>query len=484
MFFSPQFSSMKLEYSTQSSFLFCYFLGIIMLLSCQEQHQAGKTIPSEVPSSFSVEELKKRTFDYFWELAYENNLQIPDRHPTLRFSSIAATGFGFTAYLIGAENGYISRKEAADRILRTFKILSELPQGPENSGIGGYKGFFYHFLTIDKALRFKNVELSSIDTGLLMAGILSAIAYFDRNNPEENEIRQLGDDLFRRVEWDWMYVNDSRLSMGWHPESGFIPASWNGYNEAMILLIMAMGSPTHAIPPDAWRGWTSTYEWGSFQGQEYLQFSPLFGHQYSHMYIDFRGIQDAWIREKGIDYFENSRRATLANRAYCIQNPHQFAGYGPEQWGLTACDGPAELDTVWNNHPLRFMTYSARGASALYVRDDGTLAPTAAGGSVPFAPDECLAALKYMWENNYNHLIGEYGFKDAFNLSFTFTDETQNTGWFDQDYLGIDQGPILLQLQNYENEFVWNLMKKSPYIIEGLRKAGFKGGWLDDIEGQ
>ncbi|MBK8504835.1 MAG: Tat pathway signal protein [Saprospiraceae bacterium] len=423
--------------------------------------------------------MKKRTFNFFWEQAYENNLQIPDRHPTLRFSSIAGTGFGFTAYLIGAENGFVTREEASDRTLKTLQILIGLPQGPDSSGVSGYKGFFYHFLTIEQALRYKNVELSSIDTGLLMAGIISAIQYFDRNNPQEAEIRNIGNALFRRVEWDWMYVNDGKLSMGWHPERGYIPSSWDGYNEAMILLVMAMGSPTHPIPDDAWSGWTSTYEWGSFKGHEYLQFSPLFGHQYSHMYIDFRGIQDDYMQEKGIDYFENSRRATLANRAYCMDNPNQFVGYGADQWGLTACDGPAGLDTVWNNNSIRFITYSARGASALRVHDDGTLSPTAAGGSVPFAPDECLAALKYMWENNYEHLIGEYGFKDAFNPSFTFTEDTKNQGWFDHDYLGIDQGPILIQMQNYENNFIWDLMKKSPYIIDGLKKAGFKGGWLE-----
>ncbi|MCB0664739.1 MAG: Tat pathway signal protein [Saprospiraceae bacterium] len=456
--------------------------SLLFLPSCGLKKNTDETnIQSTTADvAFSVEELKQRTFHFFWDLAYEHNLQIPDRHPTLRFSSIAGTGFGFTAYLVGAENGYITREEAADRTLKTLRVLTDLPQGPDSSGISGYKGFFYHFLTIDKALRYRNVELSSIDTGLLMAGILSAIEYFDADSPVEEEIRELGDALFRRVEWDWMYVNEDKLSMGWRPERGFIPASWDGYNEAMILLIMAMGSPTHPIPDDAWEGWTSTYQWGTFQDMEYLQFSPLFGHQYSHMYIDFRNIQDEYMRTKGIDYFENSRRATLANRAYCIENPGKFIGYGPDQWGLTACDGPAGLDTLWQNEPIRFMTYSARGASAMRIRDDGTLAPTAAGGSVPFAPDECLSALKYMWENNYDNLVGEFGFKDAFNLSFTFTEDTKNKGWFDHDYLGIDQGPILIQIQNHENELIWNLMKKNRYIREGLKKAGFTGGWLEN----
>ncbi len=458
---------------------FYTYLLLAMLIACQSTQRSSRSKHLKEVTPFSVDELQKRTFGYFWDLAYDGNLQIPDRHPKLRFSSIAATGFGFTAYLVGVEKGYVSRSQAAERTLATLQILWDLPQGPDSTGVSGYKGFFYHFLTIDRALRYKNVELSSIDTALLMAGILSAIAYFDRDDETEREIRSIGDALFRRVEWDWMYVNDGKLSMGWRPERGYIKSSWDGYNEAMILIIMALGSPTHPIADDAWDGWTSTYEWGSFQGYDYLQFSPLFGHQYSHMYVDFRGIRDAYMRGKGIDYFENSRRATLANRAYCIENPRQFVGYGANQWGLTACDGPAGDWQVWHGDSLRFMTYSARGASATRIRDDGTIAPTAAGGSIPFAPKECIAALEHMWTTQYDHLIGDYGFKDAFNLSYTFSDETKDDGWFDIDYLGIDQGPILIQLENHRNELVWDLMKKSPYIRSGLRKAGFTGGWLE-----
>ena len=458
----------------------CVLWLFMIVFACGRPSDSGRDVDA-AGTAFSLEELQRRTFHYFWDLAYEGNLQIPDRHPALRFSSIAATGFGLTAFLIGVEKGYVAREEAKGRIANTLKILYHLPQGPDSTNISGYKGFFYHFLTIDEALRYGDVELSSIDTGLLMAGILSAWAYFDRDDPLEVEIRELADKLYRRVEWDWMYVNDEKLSMGWRPEMGFITASWNGYNEAMILLLLAIGSPTHPIPADAWNGWTSTYRWDTFYNQKYLQFSPLFGHQYSHMYIDFRGIFDDYMEEKGIDYFENSRRATLANRAYCMDNPNSFTGYGPDQWGLTACDGPAGETRNWQGNEIRFRTYSARGASAIRITDDGTIAPTAAGGSVPFAPEICISALEHMWETNYDSLIGEFGFKDAFNLSYNFTDQTQN-GWFDKDYLGIDQGPILIQTMNYQNEFVWNLMKKVPYIIDGLRKAGFEGGWLDNMD--
>ena len=362
--------------------------------------------------------------------------------------------------------------------MRTLRVLHQLPEGEGASGIASYKGFFYHFLTLDKAVRFKKVELSSIDTGLLMAGVLSVMSYFDGPEPVEQEIRALADALYRRVEWDWMLDDNLQLSMGWHPESGFIPARWKGYNEAMILLLMAIGSPTHAIPPESWGQWCSTYQWAHFQGQDFVQFDPLFGHQYSHIWIDFRGIQDEYMRQKGIDYFENSRRATLANRNYCLENPLGFNGYSGESWGLTACDGPANEKREVNGHERQFFDYRARGASALQAVDDGTIAPTAAGGSIAFEPELCLSALEYLWQTHYSRLVGDYGFRDAFNLSYTFGKGNEN-GWFDVDYLGIDQGPILLQAENHRSGLLWTVMKKNPYLTEGLKRAGFNGGWLE-----
>ena len=377
------------------------------------------------------------------------------------------------------ERGYVTRAEAAERTLLTLDQLWTLPQGPEMTGVAGHKGFFYHFLTNEAALRFKQTELSTIDTGLLMAGILSAMEYFDADTEEERRIRDLADRLYRRVEWDWTLNDDGRMSMGWRPDRKFVPANWNGYNEAMILLVLGLGSPTHALPDDAWQQWSENYSWADFQGFEHLNFSPLFGHQYSHMYIDFRGIQDDYMRARDSDYFENSRRATLANRAYCIENPGQFIGYGPEQWGLTACDGPGGLDTVHAGRPVKFFRYRARGASARHVVDDGTIAPTAAGGSVPFAPEECIAALRQMWTTKYDDLVGPYGFRDAFNPTYTYG-EGNERGWFDEDYLGIDQGPILIQIENHRSELVWKLMRKNAYIRRGLERAGFRGGWLGE----
>lgn len=452
-------------------------IGLLALVGCTGRQPQQPEAPAP-ETAFSVDELQRRTFLYFWELADSINFQTPDRYPTLTFSSIAATGFGLSSYLVGVEKGYVSRQAAAQRVLQALRVLHQLPQGEGAADVAGYKGFFYHFLTLDKAVRFKQVELSSIDTGLLMAGVLSVMSYFDGTDPAEQEIRTLADALYRRVEWDWMLDDSLRLSMGWHPESGFIPARWEGYNEAMILLLMAIGSPTHPIPAECWEKWCSTYQWASFQGQDFVQFDPLFGHQYSHVWIDFRGIQDAYMRQKGIDYFENSRRATLANRAYCMENPMGFQGYGEQCWGLTACDGPASEKRRVNGKERQFFDYRARGASTFRVVDDGTIAPTAAGGSVAFEPEACLSALENMWNSYYPRLIGEYGFKDAFNLSYTFGKGNQD-GWFDVDYLGIDQGPILLQLENHRSGLLWEVMKKNPYLVEGLKRAGFTGGWLE-----
>lgn len=429
---------------------------------------------------YSVDELQSRTFDYFWELADSVNYQIPDRYPTLTFSSIAATGFGLSAYIVGVEKNYVTREAAADRTLKTLQVLWNLPQGPEETNVSGFKGFFYHFLTIDKATRFKTVELSSIDTGLLMAGILSVMSYFDGDNETEKAIRQTADMLYRRVDWDWMMNDTITMSMGHHPERGFIPAQWIGYNEAMVLLIMAMGSPTHPIDSTSWAHWCAPYKWSTFYGEEHVNFDPLFGHQYSHVWIDFRGVQDEYMRNKGIDYFENSRRATLSNRKYCIDNPKGAKGYHEWCWGLTACDGPANTKMMIDGKEWTFFDYRARGACNIQIIDDGTIAPTAAGGSYPFAPEICDSTLHYMWDTYYDELIGEYGFKDAFNL--TYVDKENPNGWFDVDYLGIDQGPILLMTANHQNGMIWEVMKKNPYIVAGMKKAGFSGGWMETKE--
>jgi hypothetical protein len=244
----------------------------------------------------------------------------------------------------------------------------------------------------------------------------------------------------------------------------------------MIVYVLALGSPTHPVPPSVWDAWTSTYLWKEHYGQTLLNFMPLFGHQFSHAWIDFRGIKDAYMQKKGIDYFENSRRATYIHRTYATENPHQWIDYSDSIWGLSACDGPKDTTFEVKGIKRVFRSYSARGTGAEEEVDDGTIAPMGAAGCVPFAPEIVIPALRAMKNKYGDKLWTKYGFVDAFNPTY-ITLSTLN-GWFDQDYLGIDQGPIVLMIENYRNGFVWNVMKKNKYIVAGLRKAGFTGGWL------
>lgn len=442
--------------------------------------------PSPRQTAF-LDTLQRRTFDFFWERTNPRNGLTPDRWPSKSFSSIAAVGFALTAYPIGVERGYITRAQARDRVLTTFKFFWGAPQGGGETGVTGYKGFFYHFLDLETGERFEDVELSTIDTTLLLGGMLFCQMYFDGADPVETAIRAYADSVYRRVDWRWAQEDPQLVSMGWRPSTGFIEADWEGFNEAMLLIVLALGSPTHPVDAGAWDAWTSTYQWGRFHGQEHVGFAPLFGHQYSHAFIDFRGIKDAYMRGKGIDYFENSRRATYAQKSYAVANPEQWAGYGPDSWGLTASDGPANTILQISGRTRRFMEYAARGASFTEVLDDGTIAPTAPGGSLPFAPEITLPVLVAMREEHGAALFGQYGFLDAFNETFpgdrapakgrTIPDR----GWYDTDYLGIDQGAILIMAENYRTGLVWRYMRNHPAIIRGLKRAGFTGAWLDQV---
>ena len=431
-----------------------------------------------------LDTLQRRTFDFFWDLTPPANGLTPDRWPTPSFSSIAAVGFALTAYPIGVERSWVTRAQAADRTLATLRFFWTAPQDSAVTGATGYHGFFYHFLDMPTGRRFQNVELSTIDTSLLLAGILFAQSYFDRPDPTETEIRALADSIYFRVDWNWAQARPPAVSMGWHPEGGFIPADWIGYNEAMILNILALGSPTHPVDSTTWRTWVSGYTWGPFYGQDFVQFAPLFGHEYSHVWIDFRNVQDAYMRGRGIDYFENSRRATVAQRAYAIANPGGWQGYAADVWGLTACDGPANVTLTLAGRSRQFHTYWARGAALGDIRDDGTLCPTAIGGAVAFAPEITLPALLAMRQTYGDKLFARYGFLDAFNPTFTAAGSQQTgsvdpaLGWFDVDYLGIDQGPILVMIENYRTGLVWRVIRSNPHIVRGLCRAGFSGGWL------
>jgi hypothetical protein len=435
-------------------------------------------------------DLQFRTFRWFAETQNRQNGLTPDRWPTPSFCSVAAVGFALACWPIGVERGWMSREEARDRTLATIRFFHDAPQGPETSGVTGHKGFFYHFLDMKTGHRFGTTELSTVDTTLLLGGMLYAKQWFDQDQAEEAEIRTRVQAIYDRVEWDWAVVRPNRITMGWHPETGFIPHDWHVYNEGMLVLLLAIGSGTHPVSPDVWTEWCSVYgrsfnaEWGP----KHLQFAPLFGHQYSHMFVDFRGIHDSWMRAvqseiPGFDYFQNSVRAVAAQRDYAVRNPGGWVGYDDQVWGLTACDGPGDFKQVVGGREREFHSYSARGPGD---RDDGTIAPTAALASYPFAPVEVTACFKAMKARYGAGIWTQYGFLDSFNPTLTERDGpllhgsiVPGVGWVDGDYLGIDQGPIVIQIENGRSDAVWKRMRTEPNLIRGLRRAGFTGGWLE-----
>ena len=461
-------------------------VSLVPLIGCVAS--GPPLVDAAATSRFSLDDLARRTFDWFWDLADPRTGLVPDRWPTPSFASIAAVGFALTAYPYGVERGWIDRDQARARTLTTLRFFATAPQGPAVIGMTGHRGFFYHFLDMKTGLRAPKSELSTVDTALLIGGMLHAQTFFNGDHADEVAIRETVDQIYWRIDWKWAQVRGQLISMGWSPEKQFIPHDWNGYNEAMLVVLLALGSPTHSVDEGAWSAWTESYRgtWGRFMGYEHLSFAPLFGHQYSHVWIDFRGLQDATMRQRGIDYFENTRRAVYAQRAYAIANPNGWFEYGANVWGFTACDGPGTMREKDRNGRTRyFLDYSARGAGRAHTVDDGTIAPTAALSSLPFAPEIVIPAIEEMHARYGFYIFKKYGFVDSFNRSFTAAEVTLTDGrvdpgfgWLANDYLGIDQGPILAMICNYRNELVWEDMRRSVPIRRGLERAGFSGGWL------
>lgn len=443
--------------------------------------------PSAAMQAGLIEDLAHRTFRYFWETADEKTGLVPDRFPTESACSVAGIGFALTACAIGVDRGYVTRAAATERVLRTLRFLYELPQGPQARGMSGYKGFFYHFLEPSDGLRAGDCEVSTVDTALLLCGALHVREYFDADVPDEIAIRRIADAMFDRVDWRWAQVRPPSIALGWLPDKGFLPYDWRGYNEAAILYLLAMGARENAVDASAWSVWTSTYrrKWTTFNGQQTLHFPSLFGHQYAAVWVDFRGINDAFMRSHNTDYFENSRRAVYAQRAYAILNPQRWEGYGPDMWGLTACDGPGDMIARHQGEARRFRGYWARGAGGADAFDDGTIAPTAAASSIAFAPEIVLPAIEAMVARHGQHIYTPYGFLDSFNTSLRVDVDVRfgrivpGFGWVAMDHIAIDQGPILAMIANYTDGAVWQAMDDCEILQRGLKRAGFSGGWLD-----
>jgi hypothetical protein len=458
-----------------SRILFALFLLIPAGYGCRNAEPAtvfvskGKVeYPLTPEDNQMLDSIQSKTFLYFMEQHQPEIGIVKDRTREWAPSSIAATGFGLACYGIGVERQWITREQAAAITLKTLNFFAASDQS-DAIKTTGYKGFYYHFLEMEKGTREWNCELSTIDTGILLMGMVFARNYFDRDNATENQIRSQAAALLERVEWDFVLMPDTgkfpgTISMGWTPEKGLHHYGWAGYNEALFLYILAAGSGMEQAEK-CYKAWLSTYQWYTYYPQyPHVAFPPLFGHQFSQAFIDFRGIADEWMAGKGIDYFENSRRATYAQRQYAVDNPYRWIGYDSLCWGVTACDGPTEK---YNRDTLKFLGYAGRGASGPDYNyfDDGTIAPYASLSSLPFAPEIVLPTIRAIRSRLGNSIWGKYGFYDAFN---------QTAGWIDDDYLGIDQGPMLIMIENFRSGLVWNYVMKDPLIQGGLNRLGFR----------
>ena len=422
-----------------------------------------------------LEVLQRETFAYFLHETNSANGLVVDKTAPNWPASIAATGLALACYPLGVERGFMPRAAAVQRTLATLRFFRNSPQGQEPDATG-YKGFYYHFLDMRTGRRAWECELSTIDSAFLLAGALTAGAYFDESTADESEIRDLADALYHRVDWQWAQNQGDTVTHGWKPETGFLPYRWEGYDEALLLYVLGLGSPTHPLPQSSYAAWASTYRWESAYGQDYLYAGPLFIHQLSHLWIDFRGIQDAFMRGKGIDYFENSRRATHVQRQYAIANPLKFNGYGDHCWGITASEGPGPDTRKIDGIERQFFDYLARGVP--YGPDDGTLAPWALVASLPFAPEIVLPALEFCIHQAKLTEFNSYGFKASFNPSHPGETGNPYGWWVSPFHFGLNQGPVVLMIENYRSGWLWQLMRTCPAITTGLRRAGFTGGWL------
>jgi len=423
-----------------------------------------------------LDNLQRQSLSYFLHESNRANGLVKDMTATISPASIAAVGFALAADPVGVEIGLLGPAEAIERTFATLRFFQQSQQGTQPNATG-HRGFYYHFLDLNTGRRVWSCELSTVDTAFLVAGMLAAAAYFHRNTGEEREIRDLADELYRRVDWDWARNGGALLNHGWKPDSGFLPYCWEGYDEALLPYALGLGSPTHPLPAECYSKWLATYTWKKIYGYEYLYSGPLFTHQLSPIWIDFCTIQDAFMREKGIDYFENSRRATYVHQQYAIQNPQGWAGYIEHCWGITASDGPGPVTQNIGGVERTFYAYLARGAP--YGPDDGTIAPWAVAASLPFAPETVLPTIEY-FEHRRLRVDNRYGFKATFNPTF---ETTGRNGWISPYHYGPNQGPTVLMIANFRTGFLWELLRACPCVITGLRRAGFKGGWLNQAGG-
>ena len=439
-----------------------------------------------------LERLQRAAFAYFVRETNPDNGLVADNSRPDSPVSIAVVGFAFSAYPVAVQRGWMARAAAVRNCLAALRFFAGSDQsgGPRATGC---HGFYFHFLDGASGARAWQSELSSIDTALLIAGMLTASAYFDAATPDEVELRRSAQALYERVDWLWAQHDDDAVVLGWKPECGFLNYGWQGYSEAILLYALGLGSPTHPLTADSFEAWTMTYQWENLYGLDLLCAGPLFEHQLSHAWIDFRGIRDGFMREKNSDYFENSRRAAHVQREYAIRNPRGFAGYGQDCWGLSAGDGPSVLPQQVAGRRQAFYGYAARGVP--WGPDDGTITGSATLASLVFAPEIALPALRRMYRrqpDGTGRSVLASGWNATANVGGAAGDpaagdpaagdpaagDPATPGWISTGEYGLDQGMIVLMLENFLSGLPWRLVRGIPCIRAGLKRAGFTGGWL------
>jgi hypothetical protein len=384
-----------------------------------------------------LEELERANFRFFWEQANPETGLVRDRSNVRQpgnseFASIAATGFGLTALCIGEKRQFITRLEGQRRVLNTLRFLwKKLPH---------HRGFFYHWSNMNTGQRIWDSEVSSVDTAILLCGILTCRQHF-----AHPEIHELASAIYNRVDWNWLSEDTPVLPHGWTPESGFLQYRWEDYSEMMMVYLLGLGSDTHPLPAKAWDSWKrSTFE---YNGVRYIgSFAPLFIHQYSQAWFDFRGKRDRYA-----DYFKNSILATDVHRRFCLNLANQFHDYSDDLWGITASDSTKGY-VIWGGPP-------STGPI------DGTVVPCAAGGSLPFQPEATMRVLRNIKDRYGQKTWSDYGFVDAFNPL---------TNWYDTDVIGIDAGITMVMAENARTSFVWDTFMKNPEAKRAMERAGFK----------
>jgi len=424
---------------------------------------------TELSDEALIDRLQRGAFAYFIDYTQAHTGLVADNSRAGSPCSIAVVGFALSCYPVGVERGWMSRTQAAALTLRTLRFFWSSIQG-DQANVTGYRGFYYHFLGMQTGRRVWQCELSLIDTALLMAGILTAGAYFDGAG-EEADIRRLSDALYRRVDWQWAQNGQQTVSQGWKPECGFLNYGWEGYNEAALLYVLGIGSPAHALAAGSFTGWTCTYQWENLLGHDVLYSGPLFTHLFSHAWIDYRNIRDPFMREKHSDYFDNTRSAIAIQREYGARNPHGFEGYDRDLWGVTAGDGPGNRELRQHGRDRRFFGYMSRGVP--YGPDDGTIAPWAMLATLPFDADAALRGTRHLLRT-----YPEVCTQDRFSSGFNPTVESPSGGWLSEGWFGLDQGLLVMMIENYRSGLIWDITRQCPAIRAGLIGAGFTGGWL------